>query len=304
MSQECQITVRFHAPPVDLRRFFTTFYYTEFALPRGETVQDSLHPEWAGLRMFDGSGAESWMAGQTPVHATFAVSGPTSRAIRFKISKCRFWGVGLLPLGWEQFATGPAQDCANLIGDGLAEPAFAPFVPLWQTLFDGTADEAAELARIVGFFRARSTPLCRDAARIGAIHAALVDPEIGTVSELVEMVGVGQRTVERICQRAFGFAPKLLLRRQRFMRSLSLFMLDPTLKWIGALDSHYHDQAQFVRDFHEFMGLTPREYAAQPHPVLEQFMRERARMAGAAVQTLDRPEGVAPPQVAASRTAP
>jgi methylphosphotriester-DNA--protein-cysteine methyltransferase len=112
-----------------------------------------------------------------------------------------------------------------------------------------------------------------------------------TVTELVEQVGTSQRTVERLCHRHFGFSPKLLLRRQRFMRSLAQFMLDPSLKWIGAMDSSYHDQAQFVRDFHEFMSMTPREYAAMPHPILDKFMHERARIHGAAVQTLDRPDG-------------
>lgn len=294
MSQECQISVRFHAPPEDLRRFFTTFYLTEFDIPGDEAVEDSLHPEWAGLRMFDGTGPESWINGQEPVHAKFSVTGPTSRAVNFRLKTTRFWGIGLLPLGWAQFADGPAIDCANLIGDGLLEPAFAPFRPLWDRLYDGQPDEARELERIIAFFRARSSPPCRDADRIMAIHAALVDPAVGTVVDLVDQIGVSQRTVERLCLRAFGFAPKVLLRRQRIMRSISQFMLDPSLKWIGAIDSHYHDQAQFVRDFHEFMGCTPRDYAARPHPVLLTFMRERARIAGAAVQTLDRPEGVGP----------
>jgi AraC-like DNA-binding protein len=111
----------------------------------------------------------------------------------------------------------------------------------------------------------------------------------------VARVGASQRTIERICHRAFGFSPKLLLRRQRFMRSLSQFMLDPTLKWIGAIDWQYHDQAQFVRDFREFMGMSPREYANTPHPVLEKFIQMRARLAGAPVQTMDRPEGLAAP---------
>jgi AraC-like DNA-binding protein len=206
----------------------------------------------------------------------------------------------LLPLGWAQFAAGSAADCANLVGDGLREPAFAPFRPLWGRLYQGAPNELAELARIIAFFRALAQPLHRDAARIGAIHAALVDPEVGTVAELVEQAGAGQRTIERLCLRAFGFPPKLLLRRQRIMRSIAQFMLDPSLKWIGSIDSHYHDQAQFVRDFKEFMGTTPREYAAQPHPVLLTFMRERARIAGAAVQTLDRPEGTQTAPVAGS----
>ena len=92
-----------------------------------------------------------------------------------------------------------------------------------------------------------------------------------------------QRTLERICKRAFGFSPKLLLRRQRLMRSLVHFLLDPSLKWIGALDSHYHDQAQFVREFHEFMGMTPSHYAAMDHPILKEVVLERARFSGSSV---------------------
>ncbi len=303
MSQYDPISVRFHAPPEDLRRFFTTFYLTEFDLPPGEAIEDSLHPEWAGLRLFDGPAPESWIDGAQPVRARFSVTGPTSRAVNFRLGSTRFWGIGLLPLGWAQFANGPAADCANRIGDGLIMPAFAPFRELWDRLYQGQPNELAELARIIAFFRARAAPLHRDAARIAAIHGALIDPEIATVAELAEHVGAQQRTVERLCLRAFGFPPKLLLRRQRIMRSIAQFMLDPSLKWIGSIDSHYHDQAQFVRDFKEFMGVTPREYAAQPHPVLLTFMRERARIAGAAVQTLDKPEGVAPPVAGSGRAA-
>jgi hypothetical protein len=87
----------------------------------------------------------------------------------------------------------------------------------------------------------------------------------------------------------------VLLRRQRFMRSISDFVLDPSLKWIGAIDSHYHDQAQFVRDFRQFMGMTPRQYGALPKPLIGAVMRERMRMSGSAVQTLDSPAGASLP---------
>ncbi len=300
MSQHEPISVRFHAPPEDLRKFFTTFYLTEFDPPPGETIADSLHPEWAGLRLFDGPGPKSWIGKQSPIRSQFSVTGPTSRAVHFQLGKTRFWGIGLLPLGWAQFADGAAEDCANLIGDGLRVPAFAPFRPLWERLYQGSPNELAELARIIAFFRALAQPLHRDAHRIGAIHAALVNPEISSVAELCDHVGAQQRTVERLCLKAFGFPPKLLLRRQRIMRSISQFMLDPSLKWIGSIDSHYHDQAQFVRDFKEFMGVTPSDYAAIPHPVLLTFMRERDRIAGSAVQTLDKPEGVETVPVAGS----
>jgi methylphosphotriester-DNA--protein-cysteine methyltransferase len=95
-------------------------------------------------------------------------------------------------------------------------------------------------------------------------------------------------SLERLTQRYFGFTPKLLLRRQRFLRSLAQYMLDPSLNWTGAIDGQYHDQAQFVRDFKAFMGLSPRQYAALPHPILVPIMRQRMADAGA-LEAIDLP---------------
>lgn len=295
MSSDLSITVRFHPPPDELRRYFTTFYLTDVRLPDGQVVTDSLQPEWANLRFFSGAPPLSWIDGGDRVDgASFTATGPSIRNCHFRLGATRFWGIGLLPLGWARFVRQPAADHANLIADGHRHPSFAAFRPLADRLFGAEPDEAAELARIVDFFRQFGDHPTSDEARIQAIHAAVVDPMLVTVAELVARVSASQRTVERICHRSFGFSPKVLLRRQRFMRSLAEFMLDPSLKWIGAIDSQYHDQAQFVRDFHEFMGQTPREYANTPHPVLEKFMHERARIHGAAVQTMDRPEGTGP----------
>lgn len=292
MSPNIAISVRFHAPPEDLRRYFTTFYIAEFTIEGGGTVVDGLQPEWANLRIFDSNPPLSWFQDQDPLEATtFTATGPSSRSCHFRIGNSRLWGIGLLPLGWARFVGKSAAEHANLILDGHIHPTFAPFAPLAQSLFGPEPDEAGELARIIAFFRGIPIARLADESRILAVHAALIDPEVDTVTGLIDRTGTGQRTLERLCKRHFGFSPKLLLRRQRFMRSLTKFMLDPSLNWIGAMDSQYHDQAQFVRDFREFIGTTPSEYAATPHPVLERFMAERARVHGAAVQTLDRPEG-------------
>ncbi|WP_418251669.1 helix-turn-helix domain-containing protein [Erythrobacter litoralis] len=101
------------------------------------------------------------------------------------------------------------------------------------------------------------------------------------------------RSLERLTRRAFGFTPKLLLRRQRFLRSLAQFVLDPSLKWLDALDCQYHDQAHFVRDVKRFMGMNPSEYARLDKPFLAAAARARMEIAGEAVQGLHRPQGVA-----------
>lgn len=293
MSQSCEVHVRFFPPPEPLRGYFTTFYHVDIVGPPGSSVTDHLHPEWAGLRFYaDGDlPSADGLDGQHISGTNFTVTGPSSKAVKFTVGPTRMWGIGMLPLGWAQFVAAPADLFADALVDGNTDPVFASFRSLAQELCGSVGSMAVELALIGAFFLGRLGRPVADKERIVALHAALIDADIRNVAGLVEKTGISQRTLERLCQRAFGFPPKLMLRRQRFMRSLAQFMLDPSLKWIGAIDGHYHDQAQFVRDFHQFMGMSPRQYAALPKPVLGVMMRERARFAGTAVQTLDGPGG-------------
>lgn len=289
MGRRCTVSVRFHEPPADLKRFFTTFYRFSVECPDGP-VDDALQPEWAGLRFFDRAGIVSSLADGTTVADTdFAAMGPTSVPVQFRMVTARMWGIGLLPLGWATFMGQPAHEWANRILDGHREAVFAPFRPLAARLSHRPDREEHDLAVLTTFFREEAPRFEADEARILAVHKVLLDPDLPDVAGMAERVGMHPRTLERLCRRAFGFAPKKLLRRQRFMRSLAQFMLDPSMKWIGAIDALYFDQSHFVRDCREFLGMAPSEYAALEHPILQAVMRERMAKRGAAVQTLDQP---------------
>ena len=292
VPMSCDVRISFHPPPIELRRFFTTFYLAEVAVPGGGIVTDHLQPEWANLRFHSGSLPDAEAYDGTRVRGTtFTATGPSSHIVRYSTGTARIWGIGLLPLGWAKFVAAPAAEFADAVADGNSHPVFASFRSLAATLFGKAPDRNAELDRIAGYFLRRLEEPVANEALIVAIHDALVDPDIASVADLAAKAGGTQRTIERVCRRAFGFPPKLLLRRQRFMRSIAQFVLDPSMKWIGAMDLNYYDQAQFVRDCRQFLGMTPRQYAALDKPILDAVMRERARIAGAAVQTLDGPAG-------------
>ncbi|MFC4293622.1 helix-turn-helix domain-containing protein [Novosphingobium tardum] len=286
MTASSSISVQFFRPSPALQPYLTAFYLTEIETPAGTLVDDYLHPEWAALRFTEGQPPVASVGpGQLERKWPFVANGPTSRAIHFGVEKSRIWGVGLQPRGWSKFALAPADSLANVTVDGATHPAFANFAALAGCLFDGQGDAAAEARRIDDHLLSLVHLSVAHEEQIAAIHQALLDPETATVGHLTARVGLPAHSLERISRRYFGFAPKLLLRRQRFLRSLAHFMLDPSLNWIGALDSQYHDQAQFVRDFREFMGLTPRQYAALPHPILKPIMRQRMADAGAVEPT-------------------
>ena len=286
---DCKIDLRFFAAPPDLEGCFTTFYRMELTVPEGQVVVDHLQPEWGNLRFFANTTTDCRIHGSpTLIGTAFVATGPSSMPMRFELGTTRMWGVGLFPLGWAKFVEIPANEFANCAVDGADHPAFSAFAPLAHDLFSGPADDEAEYAMLLAALRARARPV-RDEAAIRAVHEAIVDTEMASVADLAERAGLTARSLERLCYRHFGFPPKLLLRRQRLMRTLAAFMVDGSNNWSKVIDGRYHDQAHFVREFQQFMLMTPREYAALGHPVLSAFMAERKRILGSPAQTLDKP---------------
>ncbi|MBI1402918.1 MAG: helix-turn-helix domain-containing protein [Porphyrobacter sp.] len=273
----------------------TTYYCTDVVCTAAEPwLEDHLHPEWANLRFLARTEAHSVIGtGKLAACPAFTVTGPTSRAARFRMHSGRSWGIGLLPEGWARLFAAPVGDYADRFVDGLADPVFAAFAPLAEALAASDGDRAAELALIAAHVERLFAQARPADPAIAALTAALLDHDVVSVAELATRLGMTVRSLERLSRRAFGFPPKLLLRRQRFLRSLARFMLDPSLKWLGALDGHYHDQSHFVRDFRRFMGMSPSEYARLDKPLLVAAAQARMAVAGEAVQGLHRPR-VAP----------
>ncbi|MFZ1743153.1 MAG: helix-turn-helix domain-containing protein [Pontixanthobacter sp.] len=283
---------RFHQPPEHLERFFTTFCFGTVTVPDGEVVQDAIQPEWGTLRFFPDDLPRVQIGDKDePVTSRFIASGPTSRTKAYQMPGSRFWGIGLLPLGWETFVGIPAHLMADRLVDGASDVQFAKFAPLAETLLDVDGSEEGQLKAIIDFFSETCPRAKREDPRVIRIHQCLLGGDFADVKAMANNCGIGGRTLERLCRRAFGFSPKLLLRRQRFMRSLAHFMLDPANSWSDSIDTTYYDQSHFVRDSHRFLGMTPGEYASLEHPILAGFMRDRAQIRGSAVQTLDKPGG-------------
>lgn len=284
-----RLKAEFREPPEAFAGCFTTFYHLTLELPEGAgPVTDYLQPEWASIRFFCGSPPEAGIAQSRVSGAQFVATGASSLPCRFTLGPTRMWGVGFLPLGWARFFATDASAVTNLICDGAAHPAFAHFAALGDTLCDPEATLDEQYDALVTAMSAAMRE-SRDDARIARVHAALVSGDLASVAELADACAMSTRTLERVCTRYFGFAPKLLMRRQRFMRSLTAFMLQRTARWTEAMDVHYHDQAQFTREFREFMTMNPSEYAALDHPILTSFMEARARIWGSPAQTLDPP---------------
>ncbi len=278
----------FHPTPARFDGCFTSIYTMALDVSQGGELVDYLQPEWANIRFFAGSTPTAAIGTMAVRGARFVATGPSTLPCRFALGASRMWGVGFMPLGWARFFTANANSLANVICDGAAHPAFAKFNHLSAVLSEPAASPEEQLAAIIAALDELMRP-SRDEAKIARVHQAIVEGTHHSVHDLADACAMSVRTLERVCMRYFGFAPKLLMRRQRFMRSLAKFMTSDAAHWTEAMDPHYHDQAQFTREFHDFMTMNPSEYAALPRPILSSFMEARARVWGSAAQTLDPP---------------
>ena len=115
-----------------------------------------------------------------------------------------------------------------------------------------------------------------DAAHAGADTAVLAATGLaeragGTVDvdALAQATGLGRRQLERRFLAVVGIPPKTACRVLRFQAALArLHAPTPTSLSRVALESGYHDQAHFTRDFRAFAGVTPGAYrrALSPGP--------------------------------------
>ncbi|TIX49256.1 AraC family transcriptional regulator [Alteraurantiacibacter aquimixticola] len=287
MSEEFAIDVRFYRLSVELQPYFTALYSFTIICDDDVMVEDRLHPEWAAMRFTESGSYPIAAIAPDDIAVTwpFVASGPTSRAIKFGLKHSRVWGLGLQPAGWAKYVTAPASQVADRIVNAGEMDCFSVFWPILDIARNGSDDTDETARQINGYLMEQDHRPVPGEAKILACQEALRDAEVADVAILAERMGMERRTLERLCSRYFGFPPKMLIRRARFLRSLARFMLEPMQNWSRALDEQYFDHAHFVRDFRSFMGITPTEYAEAPHPVLERIMAQRMADQGAAPPT-------------------
>ena len=283
------LRLRVGSPPPDLAPYISAYYRTE--VDPGAVVEDWLPPEEANLRTGTAEVYDAAIGLTALKRAPVSVlSGPTDQVTRLRIGGGRFWGIGLTPAGWARFINRRADEMANRFVDA-GECALQPSLVTMLDTLRRDVDDMAEAARIISAtFRPMLDSGHVRERQIKAVHFRIVSEDATAVAPLADLAGMTERTFARFCKRHFGFAPGVLLRRQRFLRSLGKYMTDPSLRWVNSLDPNYWDQAQFIRDFKAIMQMTPSRYAALPHPIVTAAVAVTNAGSGVALQALFHPE--------------
>jgi len=81
------------------------------------------------------------------------------------------------------------------------------------------------------------------------------------VDRSAERLGLGRRTLRRVCQEAIGFGPKRFHRIQRLYRGISTAVLNPNQPGARlAAAAGYADQPHMIREFRALLGETPTRF--------------------------------------------
>lgn len=281
---------RFVLPPPPLQRYLTTYYFTDIESPDGSKISDLLLPQWASIRFIYRGSVDMTVPDHKPQPSPLAaMTGPTSLASPIASKSAKVAAFGLLPLGWHKLVGQPASRWANKVIDVETTHKFDLFGQIWDAIRN-LETEAEMIDTFNHMLLEALQPSDAEDDRIEAAHLALTDPQIDSVGALCERLEMDAKQLSRFSNRVFGFLPKLLLRRQRFVRTLGQALMNPSQSWSECVDLNYYDQAHFNRDFKRFMGLTPRQYMAQPHPIFGIGASERTKALGRPLQAMDRPD--------------
>ena len=278
------LSLQYQKPAASLARYVSGYHLYTVALAPGEALHDAFFPAWTNIRFtLDAPPWHVRIGRRTfdPVPES-ALFGPTSHVGYLTSGSGVLAGVGITPQGWARFI-------------GLNASAFAdrvtPLSAVWPERTEELAaaiaemrDPRAVLEPVLLALLERTAP---ESPLISELFALLMRPDIITVAAVGERLGLNPRALSRLSQAHFGFTPKLLLRRARFMRALMGMQQVERGQWSTLVETAgYHDQSHFVRDCRLFLGMPLGRFMALPKPMNEASVRLRTAVLGAPAQSL------------------
>lgn len=282
--------MRYWKPAEHLRSAISGYHLYALTTPSGKPHRDVFQPAWANLRIRLTEDA-NWRVrpgdGEWTRPGRVTLFGPSSAITWSESETGLVVGAGILPRGWARLGWEPARRWSNRVGDlrGLGGMSAEQLLGL----FCGVHQEEDVAQLFDELFTTALLPPGKDDQPIARMGEALVDPGIANVAALAERTDLSPRTLERLAHRAFGFPPKLLLRRARFLRSLHAIRQAKPSERTAAIDPGYTDYSHFVRDSHAFLGMSPQAFLRLDTPLLNESLALRKQVLGSPAQALAKP---------------
>lgn len=276
------VSVRIRRPAAPLAALIDSYYFVETT----EATTDLVLASPGNIRFAPrGTWVQTVKNIHVPTPDRSALFGPTDRTAMFGPTGAGLLiGAGLTPLGWAQFFDIPANRMSNKVVE-LGDVVGHEIADRLATAIENAPGDEVVADTLDDWLTARAAARPAPDARIATVHRALLTiPE--DVPAFARAARVSERTLYRLCGRAFGFSPKSLLRQKRFQRTLERVrgVLDRPLA--GLIDDDYFDQAHFNRDFRQYMGMSPTAYFNSPREIMRRALEVRRAVNGLGMQGL------------------
>lgn len=259
-------TLRYFAPAAPLRAWVSSYYLFEVSSP---LIADTLRAELPQVRfLIEGSGSFAYGARAPVAVPETALCGPSDVAMHFAaVGPLRLLGAGLLPAGWAALVGAGASEFADQVIDLGAVAGRAAGIALDRMREARRVREmvaAADAFFLLLSMRAKPPPLWFTRAADEWL-AGSINPD---VNALIAATGMSARQVERLALRVYGASPKLLSRKYRALQAAVRLGLQPRMHWEDAAAGVFYDQSHFIREFRQFVGMTPTQFTAPGAPWL------------------------------------
>ncbi|MEP7376147.1 MAG: helix-turn-helix domain-containing protein [Chitinophagaceae bacterium] len=108
-----------------------------------------------------------------------------------------------------------------------------------------------------------------------AIELIFANHGMMPVSAITQSVGIGERQLENLFKKYIGLSPKFFMRIIRFNYIFRL-VLENNQSWSGlAYEASYFDQSHFIRNFRDFTGENPSDYAFDEKNMANFFLQKK-----------------------------
>lgn len=236
-------------------------------------VENWLLPAWPAIRIVLADRPirlqiGAWDYNPLPVASLY---GTASRAMRMVTNGGVTIGADIGPLGWARLFRTPADRFRDRVVPLSVAMPNADVAGLVARLRASNQDTEVK-AILDDFFRSVLLPPSPDEALIRAVIPLLMNPATRDIDTAAAAVGINASQLRRLSTRYFGFPPKTLLLRTRFMRTF-MPMFESGETSTLPQDTYYHDMPHFLRDARRFIGTTPRRFLARDLPYLHANIR-------------------------------
>lgn len=269
--------LRYERPDRRLRPMFPDYFVFDSDAEKFSGAGSWLLPGWATIWIVitDGQIGVTIASRHYNALGSANVYGVTSRAMPVTTSGGTTVAVTVSAIGWARFFAPPAE----LMRDRL--------VPLGDILLSG--GWAAELVAAIRasdrgpavkdlldqFFLDHMPSPHPDEALIAQITILLGDPSMHDLVHAAADLGISEQVTLRLIKRHFGFPPKMLAMRSRFLRAIVNTIMSGYQPGVALVPDGYYDASHFIRDGIRFLGMTPRRFLATDLTYLQAVLRAR-----------------------------